>query len=279
MEVVNSPEYACKSPNQIVPALADKGCYLASEASFYRILREKKQLVHRGKAKAPVRKRPKEFEANGPNQIWSWDITYMATTVKGLYFYLYLFMDVFSRKIVGWEVYDCESADNAAKTFKKAWLREGVAGKQLVLHSDNGSPMKGATMIGTLQKLGVMRSFSRPSVSNDNAYSEALFKTLKYHQGYPEKPFDTLDEARNWVKGFSHWYNEEHRHSSIKFVTPAQRHRGEDILILKKRADIYQIAKARRLDRWTQNSRNWQRIEKVTLNPNKSGSNNGKKTA
>lgn len=279
LEIANSPEYASKPPSQIVPDLADKGFYIASESSFYRILKEEKQLAHRGKAKAPSKRRPKEMEANGPNQVWSWDITYLATTVKGLYFYLYLFMDVFSRKIVGWEVYECESAEYAAKVFRKAWLREGVAGKPLILHSDNGSPMKGATMIGMLQKLGVTRSLSRPSVSNDNAYSEALFKTMKYNRLFPDNHFDSLDEARKWVNAFQNWYNEEHRHSSIKFVTPGQRHRGEDILILEKRKDLYQAAKTQLPARWSRNCRNWQHIETVFLNPNKAGSNHCKNAA
>lgn len=270
LRVVNEAKFAKLPPSQIVPKLADEGIFLASESTFYRTLRQEKQLAHRGRAKAAKNKRPEPVEATEPNQLWSWDITYMSTTVKGLYFYLYLIMDVFSRKIVGWEVYSEESADHAAKTLRKAYLREGVAGRPLVLHSDNGSPMKGATMLGTMQKLGVMPSFSRPSVSNDNPYSEALFKTLKYHPGLPEKPFDTLDEARVWVAGFQHWYNEEHQHSAIKFVTPGQRHRGEDKEILSKRAVIYEMAKAAMPERWSGRCRNWERPAAVSLNPQKS---------
>ena len=268
----NQPEFAHLPPNQIVPALADKGRYLASESSFYRILRQKGQLTRRGKAKAPRHSRPQPLEATAPNQLWSWDITYLATTVTGLYFYLYLIMDIFSRKIVGWEVYAEESAEHAASIFRKSYLREGIAGQSLVLHSDNGSPMKGATMLGTLQKLGVMPSFSRPSVSNDNPYSEALFKTLKYHPGFPDQPFDTLDQARQWVVGFAHWYNEEHRHSALKFVTPGQRHRGEDSAILMQRKVLYETAKAKRPERWSSSSRNWNRPAVIKLNPAKSRS-------
>lgn len=266
----NQPEFVHLPPSQIVPALADKGCYLASESSFYRILRAKGQLTHRGKAKAPRHSRPQHLEATAPNQIWSWDITYLATTVTGLYFYLYLIMDIFSRKIVGWEVYAEESAEHAASIFRKSYLREGIAGQSLVLHSDNGSPMKGATMLGTLQKLGVMPSFSRPSVSNDNPYSEALFKTLKYHPGFPDQPFDTLDQARQWVAGFTHWYNEIHRHSALKFVTPGQRHRGEDRAILMQRKALYETAKAKWPERWSGSSRNWNRPAVIKLNPAKS---------
>jgi len=160
-------------------------------------------------------------------------------------------MDVFSRKIIGWEVYKTESADQASNLFRKTYLREGIAGEDLALHSDNGSPMKGATMLATLQRLGVMPSFSRPSVSDDNPYSEALFKTLKYHPGFPDKPFDSLDEARAWVAGFQHWNNEVHRHSALKFVTPGQRHRGDDIAILEQRRLLYEVAKDRLPGRWS----------------------------
>ena len=270
LAIANEPEFAHMPTSQIVPILADRGRYIASESSFYRVLREANQLAHRGKAKAPRHHRPTPLQASAANQLWSWDITYLATTVKGLYFYLYLIMDVYSRKIVGWEVYDTESADHAASVFHKTHLREGVGAESLVLHSDNGSPMKGATMLATLQRLGVMPSFSRPSVSNDNPYSESLFKTLKYHPGFPDKPFSSLQEAREWVAGFQHWYNEVHRHSALKFVTPGQRHCGEDRDILVQRNALYEAAKARRPDRWSRSTRNWQPEEIVYLNPNKS---------
>ena len=178
-------------------------------------------------------------------------------------------MDVFSRKIVGWEVYETQSADHAANVIRKTCLREGITRDGLLLHSDNGSPMKGATMLATLQQLGIMPSFSRPSVSDDNPYSESLFKTLKYHPGFPDKPFTSLDEARTWVAEFQHWYNECHRHSSLNHVTPGQRHRGEDADILKKRHAVYSAAKFRMPSRWTRNTRNWSPIGTVYLNPGK----------
>jgi putative transposase len=266
LATANAQQFAHLPPNQIVPQLADEGRYLASESTFYRVLRGEKQLTRRGKAKAPTHSRPPELVATAPNQLWSWDITYLGTTIKGLYFYLYLIMDLFSRKIVGWEVYAEESAEHAAAVFRKAHLREGVAGQLLRLHSDNGAPMKGATMLGTLQRLGVVPSFSRPSVSNDNPYSEALFKTAKYHSSFPDKPFDTLEQARQWVAGFERWYNEEHRHSALKFVTPGQRHRGEDHELLCQRTALYAAAKASRPERWSGNYRNWSRPEVVVLN-------------
>lgn len=131
-------------------------------------------------------------------------------------------MDIYSRKIVGWEVHDRETAEYAAVMLRKACLAEGVNDHGLVLHSDNGSSMKRTTMLATLQRLGVVPSFSRPSVSNDNPYSESLFGTMKYTPAFPSKPFESLATAKEWVQSFVCWYNEEHHHSGIQFVTPAQ---------------------------------------------------------
>jgi transposase InsO family protein len=267
LSVVNQPQFAHLPPSQIVPALADQGRYLASESSFYRVLREAEQLKLRGKSRPSSHRRPQPFEATAANQLWSWDITYLATTVKGQFFYLYLIMDVFSRKIVGWEVFERACAEHAATVFHKAHLREGVRAQDLVLHSDNGAPMKGATMLATLQRLGVVPSFSRPSVNNDNPFSEALFKTLKYCPEFPTKPFETLEAARRWVHAFVHWYNEQHRHSALKFVTPAQRHRGEDEEILRQRKRLYTAARGQQPARWSGSTRNWERPSSVQLNP------------
>ncbi|MCK5919551.1 MAG: IS3 family transposase, partial [Methylococcales bacterium] len=213
IETCNREEYSSLPPKQIVPMLADKGIYLASESSFYRVLRDADQLHRRGRSTpANTANKPHAYEASMPNQIWSWDITYLASEIKGMFFYLYLFMDIYSRKIISWEVYKNESAEQAAEVLRKARMAEVIlVNQKLVLHSDNGGPMKGATMLATLQKLGVVPSFSRPSVSNDNPYSESLFKTLKYTPAYPTKPFASLDEARKWVMKFVTWYNHSHR--------------------------------------------------------------------
>ena len=269
LEVANRPEFADLPPKQIVPRLADQGEYLASESSFYRILRDEKQLTHRGKARPRTHRRPQPLVANGPNQVWSWDITYLATTVRGRFFYLYLIIDIFSRKIVGWEVHEQESAEHAAALFRQSHLREGVDAECLALHSDNGGPMKGATMLATLQRLGVMPSFSRPSVSNDNPFSEALFRTLKYTPAYPDGPFASLQDARAWVARFVPWYNGVHLHSAIQFVTPDQRHRGEDHEQLSHRIKVYEAAKARNPARWSGDIRNWEPVGAVSLNPGK----------
>jgi putative transposase len=266
--VCNQAPYQSLPPSQIVPALADQGLYLASEASFYRVLRDADQLRHRGKAQAPRHVvKPKGCLATGPNQVWSWDITYLATTVAGVFYRLYLIMDIYSRKIVGWEIHERETAEQAALLIKKACLAEGIAAHGLVLHSDNGAPMKGATMLATLQRLGIMPSFSRPSVSNDNPYSESLFGTLKYTPSYPSQPFASLDAARGWVNDFVRWYNHEHRHSGIRFVTPAERHLGLDKEILAARKRVYEAAKQQRPERWSGETRNWSPIGEVWLNP------------
>ncbi len=271
LTLANSEEFKNRTPHQIVPMLAERGDYVASESSFYRVLREENQLSHRHASRAanPCSK-PKALTASAPNQVYSWDITYLATLVKGQFFYLYLFMDIFSRKIVGWQVYHEESSSQAADVMTDICRREGIPSGQLVLHSDNGSPMKGATMLATLQKLGVAPSRSRPSVSNDNPYSESLFKTLKYgpQSGAPQ-PFADLTAARAWVADFVHWYNHEHRHSGIRFVTPAQRHDGEDRSILVQREAVYKAAKAKNPARWTQDTRNWDWQAVVCLNPDK----------
>lgn len=274
LATANSPAFADLTPAQIVPILAEQGEYVASESTFYRILREHGQLTHRHRTRAPREHRaPKALCASAANEVYTWDITYLPTTVKGRFFYLYLFMDLYSRKIVGWQVHDRECNELAADIVGEIARREGIEPDQITLHADNGGPMKGATMLATLQRLGIVPSFSRPSVSNDNAFSESLFKTLKYHPSYPARAFDDLDDARDWVLHFVDWYNHRHRHSAIKFVTPAQRHTGEDFAILAKRDGVYRRAKRQRPDRWTGSTRNWAPIPKVYLNPEKTQSN------
>jgi transposase InsO family protein len=271
LAVANSAEFAHLPPSQIVPILAERGEYIASESTFYRVLRDARQLKHRQASRpATVRHKPKALQATAPNQLYSWDITYLPTAIKGLFLYLYLFMDVYSRKIVGWQVYDQESSEWAAEILHDIAQREGIERDQVALHSDNGGPMKGATMLATLQALGIMPSFSRPAVSNDNPYSESLFKTLKYRPEYPAQPFSSITEARQWVAGFADWYNHEHRHSAIQFVTPAQRHAGLDTAILVNRKAVYEAAKARHPERWSRETRNWDPVLEVYLNPDKS---------
>jgi putative transposase len=191
----------------------------------------------------------------------------MPSAVKGQYFYWYMMLDVFSRKIVGHEVHVAESAELAVLLMRRASLAEGLAGRKVVLHSDNGSPMKGATMLATLEQLGVAPSFSRPRVSNDNAFAESLFRTCKYRPNYPRKPFDTVEEVRICTMQFIRWYNHQHKHSELKFVTPAQRHDGKANAILRRREQIYEAAKKHCPERWSGATRNWVLKDEVWLNP------------
>ena len=267
LALVNSAEFASQPPSQIVPTLVDRGDYVASESTMYRVMKAAAQQHHRGRAKKPSTRVVTSHCATEPNRLWSWDITWLPTAVKGLYFYWYMVLDVYSRKIVGHEVHVSESADLAALLMRKASLAEGLAGREVVLHSDNGSAMKGATMLATLEKLGIMPSFSRPRVSNDNPFAESLFRTCKYRPGYPRRPFDTIDHARQWVQQFVQWYNHQHKHSGLKFVTPAQRHAGLAGAILRRREQVYEAAKQRYPERWSGATRNWQLKNEVWLNP------------
>lgn len=270
ISVCNQPRFAQLPPSQIVPLLADEGVYIASESTMYRVLREASLLHHRGRSLSPKAvKAPTTHTATGIHQVWTWDISYLPCTVKGLYHYLYLILDIYSRKIVGWEVYECESGDYASHLIARAVLVEKITHKPLILHSDNGAPMKSQTFLAKLDELGITSSRSRPRVSNDNPYSEAMFKTLKYCPKWPIQGFATLEDARVWVKGFVYSYNEEHRHSQIQFVTPAQRHRGEDQAILAKRHAVYEAAKAKNTARWSGDTRNWKPVGNVSLNPEK----------
>lgn len=255
------------SPKQIVPILADQGFYIASESSFYRVFRERNMQNHREPSQPATHTRPRAYRATGPNQIWSWDITYLKTGVKGQFFYLYLFMDVWSRMIVAAKVFPEESMDHSSSLFLSACQIQGVDPEGLILHSDNGGPMKGSTMLATLQKLGVIPSFSRPKVSNDNPYSESLFRTMKYRPAYPSQPFSTLEEAQGWVDAFVVWYNSDHLHSAIRFITPADRHYGKEEVILLKRQRVYQNARRQNPSRWSSSTRNWNPVGSVYLNP------------
>lgn len=199
LDVVNSPAYRDLPPKQVVPRLADEGRYIGSESTIYRILRAEHQDAHRGRAKRRTVRSVDEHVATAANQVWSWDITYLLSPVRGRFFYLYLVEDVWSRRIVGFEVHAEESMLLSAALVRTTCAAENVDPKGLVLHSDNGGPMKGSTMLATLQHLGIVPSFSRPSVSDDNPFIESLFRTLQYRPEYPHKPFATIEEARAWV--------------------------------------------------------------------------------
>jgi transposase InsO family protein len=268
LALVTSAEYGHLSPKQLVPRLADEGRYLASESTMYRLRRR----VGWGARRRPMRRMAVArattvHRAMRSNHVWSWDITYLPTVIRGRFLRLYLVIDVWSRRIVGWEVHDDESAERAARLIQRICAETGVDTTGLVLHSDNGKPMRGSTMIATLQWLGIVPSFSRPHVCNDNPYSEALFRTLKHTPAYPRLPFASRDAARQWVARFVSWYNTEHRHSAIRYVTPDERHAGADVAILARRRLLYERARRRTPRRWSGNTRNWAPVADVLLNP------------
>ena len=273
IEVANSDDYKDLSPHQIVPRLADdEERYIASESTMYRVLREADMVHHRGRTKKPEQRKASTHKATGPNEVWMWDITWLPGAVKGFYFYLYLIIDLYSRKIVGWEIWPEESSENASVLVKKTVLSEGcsVRTKPLVLHADNGSPMKGASLLETMYKLGITSSKSRPRVSNDNPYAESVFRTCKYRPGFPYKGFATIEDARTWVLEFVRYYNYEHRHSGIGHLTPIQRHNGLEDQIFNKRIAIYEAAKQKHPERWSRGIRDWSIDKTVWLNPVKS---------
>lgn len=266
LALVNSLEYRDQAPSQIVPRLADQGKYVCSEATMYRILHENEMVHHRGASRPKAHTKPDALIATKPCQLWSWDITFLCSNIRGQFYYLYMFMDIYSRKIVGFDVFADQTAEHAAQVVSKAYCEEGLQAGDVTLHSDNGGPMKGSTMLATLQRLGVIPSFSRPSVSDDNPFSEALFKTLKYCPNYPSKPFESLVAAKTWITAFVDWYNNVHQHSGINFVTPSARHAGQDTRILAKRARVYEFARQQNPNRWSGNIRNWKQTAEVYLN-------------
>jgi transposase InsO family protein len=268
--VANEPRFADTPPARIVPALADEGIYIASESSFHRVLRAHGQMSRRGRAQPPRTSRPPTTHiATRPGDVWCWDVTFLPAQIQGRWFYFYLILDLYSRKIVGFEVHDTDSADHAAHLARRTALAERVHAKPVrpVLHGDNGATLKATTVLAMLHWLGIEPSYSRPRVSDDNAFAEALFRTAKYRPEFPIKGFVDLDFARQWAGGFVSWYNEQHRHSGIRYVTPAQRHAGQDGRVLAARHAVYQDARQRNPQRWSGSTRNWTPVGAVTLNP------------
>ena len=260
-----SKEYQDLTPYEIQVILLDAKVYLGSVSTFYRVLRSENMVHFRGNTRKGTKKhRPPERVATGPNQVWAWDITYLKTSVAGMYFYLYTIIDVWSRKIVGWSIENSENYEQSEHLFKRVMKAHDL--KKVFLHSDNGNPMKAGTMLMTLYKLGIIPSFSRPRVSNDNAYIESFFKTLKYMKSYP-KYFETLSDAQYWVADFLDWYNDRHLHSSIAYVTPNQKHSGEAESIIAARNEVKRIAYEAKRIRWSSKMAEIISPQTVLLNP------------
>jgi transposase InsO family protein len=270
IEVANEPRFADTPPARIVPVLADEGIYIASESSFHRVLRAHGQMNRRGRAQPPRASRPPTTQiTTRPGEVWCWDVTFLPAQIQGRWFYLYLILDLYSRKIVGFEVHDSDSAEHAAHLARRTALAESVHALSAhpVLHGDNGATLKATTVLAMLHWLGIKPSYSRPRVSDDNSFVEALFRTAKYRPEFPAKGFTDLAAARRWAMHFVRWYNLEHRHSGIRYVTPAQRHGGQDGRILAARHAVYQDARQRNPRRWSRQTRNWSPVGVVTLNP------------
>jgi transposase InsO family protein len=263
-QVANQKEYRELTPGQIVASLLDRGIYHGSERTLYRILKKHDALVSRSEARKPVcYKKPQELIATGPNQVWSWDITWLKSNIKGIFFFAYVIIDIFSRKIVGWSIEESESPDYARELYQRI-LRNGKI-KPRFVHSDNGGPMKGLTLVAFLTEMQVGLSFSRPRVSDDNPFIESFFKTVKYHVTYP-KCFAGIAAAREWFANFINWYNTVHLHSALGYVTPNQKHLGGDLALFSKRQKVLNLAALQHPERFVIGPRTVQPERVVTLN-------------
>ena len=237
LEALISERFRDQPPREIWAQLLDEGTYLCSVRTMYRILKENRAVrERRNQLRHPAYHRP-ELLATGPNQLWSWDITKLKGPRKWSYFYLYVIMDVYSRKVVGWLLADRESSTLAVELIRQSCQREGIRRDELTVHADRGSSMRSKPVAFLLADLGVTKTHSRPYTSTDNPYSEAHFKTLKYQPDFPER-FGSREDARAFLRPFFDWYNHVHRHSGIGLVTPAQRHSGEDKIVYQERQTV-----------------------------------------
>lgn len=263
VSVACSKRFRRNTPAEIVVTLLEENTYIASIRSFYRVLKAANLLHKRSDWKAPAKvARPPELVAEGPDQVWSWDITWLSSTVAGIFYFAYVVIDIFSRKIVGWELHERESPEHSKEMFERIAARNQRIAPHI--HSDNGNPMKGLSLLATFYKLGVIASYSRPRVSNDNPFIESFFRTVKYQPGFPGH-FHSIEAARLWFADFVHWYNTIHRHSGIGYVTPNQRHSGEDIgLFARRNATLAKVRAFKPGD--GHRVRDWIRQEKVVLN-------------
>ncbi len=223
--VLNSERFQDQSPREVYATLLDEERYLCHWRTMYRVLNEHEEVrERRNQLRHPTYVRP-ELLATGPNQLWSWDITKLRGPVTWTYYYLYVMLDVYSRYVVGWLLADRESAALAQELTAAAYARQQIEPGQLTIHADRGGPMIAKSMALLMSDLGVNKSHSRPHVSDDNPFSEAQFRTLKYRPDYPDR-FGSLADARQWARRFFAWYNQEHHHSSLRLLTPADVHYG-----------------------------------------------------
>lgn len=247
--VLNSERFQDQSPREIYATLLDDGVYLCHWRTMYRVLDEHDEVrERRNQLRHPVYVKP-ELLATGPNQLWSWDITKLRGPVRWTYCYLYVMLDLFSRYVVGWMVAEREAAELAQELTLAACAKQQIEPGQLTIHADRGSPMIAKSMAMLMSDLGVNKSHSRPHVADDNPYSEAQFRTLKYSPGYPDR-FGSLADARQWSQTFFTWYNQEHHHTSLNLLTPADVHYGRAPEMLAQRQVVLEHAYAAHPERF-----------------------------
>lgn len=275
--LINSTKYRDRTPMETVALLAEEGRYICSESTIYRLLRKLGLDKHRSKSKAPKRDKPKEYVATGPNQVYTWDISYLHTIIPDKYLYLYAYIDIWDRTIVGSGIFEKESGMYAANLLRRTCFANGVSPKSLIIHQDNGAPMISIDFLLELEKWGEA-SYSRAGVSDDNPFSESFFKTVKYNKTYPKK-FKDAEDASAWFEGFLDYYHNEHLHSGIGFVCPMDRRTGKDLEKLERRRETYKAAKERNPHRWAKDVRKWESPKTVFLNPNKKFKNKEKSVA
>jgi len=249
--MLHAEPFIDRSPWAVYAALLDQGTYLCSVRTMYRILQEQGEVrERRDQLSHPVYRKP-ELLATAPNQVWSWDITKLKGPVKWTYYYLYVILDIFSRYVVGWMLASRETNALAQKLIEQSCQNQSIGQKQLVIHSDRGPSMSSKPVALLLADLGITKSHSRPHVSNDNPYSEAQFKTLKYRPEFPDR-FGSVEDARSFCQRFFPWYNTEHYHSGIGYLTPEQVHFGLSQRIFKERQAVLRRAYQRHPDRFKQ---------------------------
>jgi len=248
-DVLNTERFQDQAPRQVYAKLLDEGQYLCHWRTMYRILDDHQEVCERRRQRRHVTYTKPELLATAPNEVWSWDITQLKGPAKWHYFYLYVILDVLSRYVVGWLVAEQESAHLAEILISEACTKQGIQPDQLTLHSDRGSPMKSKVVTQLLADLGIIKSHSRPHVSDDNPYSEAHFKTLKYRPDYPDR-FADLEHARQWGRSTFSWYNNEHYHSALGLLTPSSVHYGQAEVILAQRQQVLQVTYATHPDRF-----------------------------
>lgn len=249
LDHLHSERFIDRSPAEAFHTLLDEHIYLASLRTFYRVLADNDEVrERRNQRRHPEYKKP-ELVATAPNQVWSWDITKLRGPVKFEYYYLYVIIDIYSRYVVGWMLAPRESGELATQLIRETCEKQGVEPGQLTIHADRGSPMVAQPTVGLMAKLGITQSHSRPHVSDDNPFSESHFKTIKYHPGFPGR-FGSHEDAQGFCTPFFFWYNNQHRHSGIFFLTPADVHYGRADAVLKARHSRRLEAYARHPERF-----------------------------